>query len=138
MKVYLDMCSLQRPLDLQDDVRVATEAQAVLGILRLCESGRVALVGSDALLFELEKNPHPVRKDYAARALSKARAFAGTDQRVEARARQFTATGMKPLDALHLASAVEADADFFCTCDDRLLKRARLGVTGRTRVVSPL
>jgi len=55
VKVYLDMCSLQRPLDSQDDVRVATEAQAVLGILRLCESGRVALVGSDALLFELEK-----------------------------------------------------------------------------------
>ena len=84
MKVYLDMCSLQRPLDLQDDVRVATEAQAVLGILRLCEAGRLALVGSDALLFELEKNPHPVRKDYAARVLSKAKVFAGTDQRVEA------------------------------------------------------
>ena len=58
MKVYLDMCSIQRPLDSQDDVRVATEAQAVLGVLRLCESGQVALVGSDALLFELEKNPH--------------------------------------------------------------------------------
>lgn len=25
MKVYLDMCSIQRPLDSQDDVRVATE-----------------------------------------------------------------------------------------------------------------
>jgi predicted nucleic acid-binding protein len=44
---------------------------------------------------------------------------------------------MKPLDALHLASAVEAKADFFCTCDDRLLKRAREAETGRTRVVSP-
>jgi predicted nucleic acid-binding protein len=119
-------------------VRVATEAQAVLGILRLCESARVTLVGSDALLFELEKNPHPVRKDYAARVLATARAFTATDQRVEARARKFAATGMKPLDALHLASAVEADADFFCTCDDRLLKRARQAETGRTRVVSPL
>ena len=69
MKVYLDMCSIQRPLDSQDDVRVATEAQAVLGVLRLCESGQVTLVGSDALLFELEKNPHPVRKDYAAAVL---------------------------------------------------------------------
>ena len=48
------------------------------------------------------------------------------------------AMGMKPLDALHLASGVEADADFFCTCDDRLLKRARQVETGRTRGVSPL
>jgi len=117
---------------------VATEAQAVLGILRLCDSGPVTLVGSDARLFELEKNPHPVRKDYAAPVLSTARAFAATDQRVEARARKFAATGMKPLDGLHLASAVEADSDFFCTCDDRLLKRARQAETGRTRVVSPL
>jgi len=136
--VYLDMCSIQRPLDSQDDVRVVTEAQAVLGVLRLCESGQVTLVGSDALLFELEKNPHPIRKDYAAVVLSNAAAFTATDQRVEARARQFEATGMKPLDALHLASAVEAEADFFCTCDDRLLKRAREAETGRTRVVSPL
>jgi predicted nucleic acid-binding protein len=138
VKVYLDMCSIQRPLDSQDDVRVATEAQAVLGVLRLCESGQVTLVGSDALLFELEKNPHPIRKDYAAAVLSKGAAFTATDQQVEARARQFEATGMKPIDALHLASAVEADADFFCTCDDRLLKRARDAETGRTRVVSPL
>jgi predicted nucleic acid-binding protein len=134
----MDMCSIQRPLDSQDDVRVATEAQAVLGVLRLCESGQVTLVGSDALRFELEKNPHPIRKDYAAAVLSTAAAFTGTDQHVEARARRFEATGMKPLDALHLASAVEAEADFFCTCDDRLLKRAREAETGRTRVVSPL
>ena len=122
MKVYLDMCSIQRPLDSQGDTRVATEAQAVLGILRLCELGKVTLVASDALLFEVEKNPHPVRKDYAAAVLSKAGAFTATDHRVEARARRFEAGGMKPLDALHLASAVAADADFFCTCDDRLLK----------------
>src|SRR5262245_16059323 len=102
------MCSIQRPLDSQEDVRVVTEAQAVLGILRLCETGQ----------------PHPVRKDYATAVLSNAGVFTATGQRVEARARQFEATGMKPLDALHLASAVEADADFFCTCDDRLLKRA--------------
>ena len=138
MKVYLDMCSIQRPLDSEDDIRVATEAQAVLGLLRLCEAGQLTLVGSDASLFELEKNPHPVRKDYAAVVLSKAGAFTATDQRAEARARRFEASGMKPLDALHLASAVEADADFFCTCDDRLLARARQAQTGRTRVVSPL
>jgi predicted nucleic acid-binding protein len=132
------MCTIQRPLDSQDDVRVATEAEAVLGVLRLCECGQVKLVSSDALLFELEKNPHPVRRDYAAVVLSNAAAFTATDPRVEARARQFATTGMKPLDALHLASAVEAQADFFCTCDDRLLKRAREAETGRTRAVSPL
>lgn len=138
MRVYLDMCSIQRPLDSHDDVRVATEAQAVLGVLRLYESGAVTIIGSDALQFELAKNPHPVRRDYATAVLSKAGVFVTTNRRIEARARQFEATGMKPLDALHLASAVEADADFFCTCDDRLLKCAREADTRQTRVVSPL
>lgn len=132
------MCSIQRPLDSQSDVRVATEAQAVLGVLRLCEAGQLTLVGSDALQFELEQNPHPVRKDYAVGVLSIARTFTATNQQVKTRAREFSAIGVKPLDALHLASAIEANADFFCTCDDRLLKRARLIDTGRTRVVSPL
>ena len=37
-----------------------------------------------------------------------------------------------------LASAVIAKADYFCTCDDRFLKRAKAVNTGQTQVVSPL
>jgi predicted nucleic acid-binding protein len=48
------------------------------------------------------------------------------------------AEGIKPIDALHLASAVAAKADYFCTCDDRFLKRAKPVDTGQTKVVSPL
>ena len=33
MKIYLDMCSLQRPFDNKEQVRVALEAEAVLGII---------------------------------------------------------------------------------------------------------
>jgi len=90
----------------QPPASVATEAQAVLGILRLCESGGVTLVGSDALLFELEKNPHPVRKEYAARVLSKARAFAATDQRVEARARLAATERTRVVSPLELVTEV--------------------------------
>jgi len=42
------------------------------------------------------------------------------------------------LDALHLASAEEAEADYFCTCDDRFLKRAKTFNDLRTKVVTPL
>jgi predicted nucleic acid-binding protein len=60
-----------------------------------------------------------------------------SDSAVE-RARVFQEAGIRPLDALHLSSAVEAEADFFCTCDDKLLRRARLAETGLTKAVSPL
>ncbi|MGH8057250.1 MAG: PIN domain-containing protein [Candidatus Entotheonellia bacterium] len=54
------------------------------------------------------------------------------------RARTLHASGIKPLDALHLASALEAQADSFCTCDDRFLTRAKALATLPTKVVSPL
>jgi predicted nucleic acid-binding protein len=59
-------------------------------------------------------------------------------EEVEQRARELQALGFKPLDAAHLACAEAAHADFFCTCDDRLLKRAKALIGPGTRVVSPI
>jgi len=138
MKVYLDMCSIQRPLDTKSQPRIAVEAEAILGVLTLCEAGQVKLMTSDTLVFELERNPHPVRKEYALKVLAKATVFIPTDSQIEERARALQAEGLKPIDALHLASAVIAKAEYFCMCDDRFLKRAKAVDTGQTKVVSPL
>ncbi len=132
------MCSIQRPLDTKTQPRIAVEAEAILGILALCEAGHVELVTSDTLVFEVERNPHPVRKKYALEVLAKAKVFIHTDSSIEARARALQAEGIKPLDALHLASAVEAKAEYFCTCDGRFLRRAKVVDTGQTKAVSPL
>jgi predicted nucleic acid-binding protein len=132
------MCSIQRPLDTKTQPRIAVEAEAILGVLTLCDAGQVELMTSDTLVFELERNPHPVRKEYALKVVTKATVFIHTDDQVEECARAFQAQGIKPLDALHLASAVVAKAEYFCTCDDRLLKRAKAADTGQTKVGSPL
>jgi len=138
MRVYLDMCSIQRPLDTKSQVRIAVEAEAILGLLSLNESGRLDLVSSDALMFEAEQNPQPVRKEYALEVLAEARVFVHTDAQLEERARKLLAGGLKPLDALHLASAEAGQADFLCTCDDRFLKRAKVLAAPPTKAVSPL
>lgn len=131
------MCSIQRPLDTKTQPRIAVEAEAILGVLTLCEAGQVELMTSDTLVFELERT-HPVRKTYALEVLAKAKVFVQTDTQIAERARTLQAEGIKPVDALHLASAVEAKADYFCTCDDRFLKRAKAVDTGQTKAVSPL
>jgi predicted nucleic acid-binding protein len=138
MKIYLDMCSIQRPLDTKTQLRIAVEAEAILGIFALCEAGQIDLMASDALVFEAAQNPYPVRQRHALAVLAKASLFVLTDRQVEERAQAFLALGLKPLDALHLATAVEAQADYFCTCDDRLLRRGQAVNTLRTKVVSPL
>jgi predicted nucleic acid-binding protein len=138
MKIYLDNCSLQRPLDSKDQTRTVLEAEAVLGILTLIEARRVELVSSEVLLFEIDRNPNRIRQEYALEVLSRAKTLVRLTEQVEKRARKFDALGIQPLDALHLASAEEARADYFCTCDHRLLKKARAVAGLRTRVVTPL
>jgi len=64
MKAYLDMCAIQRPLDTPSQVRLVLEAEAVLGLLSLCQAGVLELVLSDALVFENEQNPSPIRREY--------------------------------------------------------------------------
>jgi hypothetical protein len=113
MKVYFDMCSLQRPLDDKGQLRVLVESQAILGVLALCESGKVDLIASDALVFESDANPDAVRRDFAVQVLAKASHFVRTDDGLKEKAQTFIAAGIKPLDALHLASAIAAEADFF-------------------------
>ena len=138
MKIYLDMCSIQRPLDTKTHPRIAVEAEAILSVLTLCEAGQVEIMTSETLRFELDRNPHPVRKTYALDVLAKATVSIQTDTQIEEQARTLQTKGIKPMDALHLASAVAAKADYFCTCDDRFLKRAKAVDTGQTKVVSPL
>jgi hypothetical protein len=62
MKIYLDTCSLHRPLDSKTQIRIALESEAILGILTLCESGSLELVSSEVLIFEVEQNPNMAGK----------------------------------------------------------------------------
>jgi len=138
MRIYLDMCSIHRPLDDQSQVRIRLEAEAVLSLLALCESGVAELIGSDALRFETERNPNPVRRQYAEAVLEQTVDSVAASEFVEQLARRYATAGIKPLDALHLACAVAGDADYFCTTDDKLLRRGKTVDTQATRVVSPL
>ncbi len=70
MRIYLDICSIQRPLDDQSQLRIRTETEAILGILDLCETGRLTLVSSAAHVIETEQNPYPDRKGHALNVLS--------------------------------------------------------------------
>jgi predicted nucleic acid-binding protein len=138
MLLYLDMCVLQRPLDDKTQLRIALEAEAVLGTLALCQSGQTQLLSSDALEYEAGRNPYPLRKAHAEQMLAQAAQVIRLSDEIEQRAQAYNRAGLKPLDALHLACAVHAGADYFCTCDDQLLRRARSAHTGPPKVVTPI
>ena len=136
--VYLDNCALQRPLDDRDQFRVRVEADAVTAILAAVEEGTVRLVTSVALRAESSRARNRSRRDFASRVLQLATEDVPLSEDARELQRQFEQAGLKPFDALHLACAVAARADFFCTTDDRLFKRGRETNTQATRVVTPL
>ena len=65
MKVYLDSCTIQRPLDTFIVLRNKLEAEAVLGIIGYCDAGKLTLVSSEALDYEMDQNVRAVRKEHA-------------------------------------------------------------------------
>ena len=138
MLLYLDLCTIQRPLDDKTQLRIAIESEIILGILSLIEAGMVELISSEALLFEANKNPHLFRRAHSLDTLAKATRFVALDEQTERSSRHFIETGIRPLDALHLACAEAAQADFLCTCDDKFLQKARRIPTLSTTVVSPI
>ena len=135
MKVYFDTCSIQRPLDSKSQVRVSLEAEAVLGLLSLCESGLFELISSEVLLFEINRNPNLTRREFGLEVLSNAKSFILLNEEIELRARELNKAGIKPLDALHLATAENCQADYFCTCDDKILKLMK-SLEGKIRYIS--
>ena len=137
MRLYLDCCSLQRPFDDKSQPRIAVEAEAVLNILALCASGLFVLVSSDALLLEIGRIPDQKRKTDALNVLNIAKETIELTPEIETLARRFGKSGLKTLDALHLAFASASEVDYFCTCDDKFLKKGKRFSHLKTKVVSP-
>jgi len=95
------------------------------------------LISSDALLFEIGRTPDQDRKEDVSAILKIAKEYVELSQVIETLAGNFEASGLKPLDALHLAFASVSKVDYFCTCDDKLLKKAKSFERLNNKVVSP-
>lgn len=125
LRVYLDTCCLNRPLDDASQERIRLEAEAVRIILRLVELGQIIWVTSEVLKFEVDLNPDGDRRKRVMSALHRADKFIDLDESVIEEAERFEKFGLDPLDALHLASAKAGKAQVFLTVDDTLLRKSR-------------
>jgi predicted nucleic acid-binding protein len=125
MRIYLDTCCLQRPLDDQTQPRIRVETEAVFAILASVQQGTVSLLTSEALEFEISRTPDEQRRREANAILTLASERLMLSDSTEKLAEAFAQTGLSAIDALHVALASAADADYFVTADDKLLRRAK-------------
>jgi predicted nucleic acid-binding protein len=124
-RLYLDTSVYNRPFDDLLQPRIWLEALAFAVILQMLELGGVELVSSKVLEFENGRNPFPHRKAWVRFYLSLAREYQELNEVIRRRARSLESQGLESLDALHLACAEEAKAEYFMTCDDRILRKYR-------------
>ncbi|WP_013325064.1 PIN domain-containing protein [Gloeothece verrucosa] len=135
MKIYLDTSALNRIFDDRSQVRIALEAIAVQSILLLIQEGTVELIASDALAYEISRNPYPQNKMTAFRILQLANSYQAFTTETLHRGQELEiGDNIGKLDALHLACAESQQVDFFITCDDRIIKRYK----GIMRLCNPV
>lgn len=122
MKLYLDLCVYNRPFDYQGQERVALETGAFIYLLEKIEKGSHVLIASEALTYENNKSLDEQRKARIASYFSLAREFVGADFSDMERVNVLKELGFPDIDALHVALAEKARADYFVTCDDDIIK----------------
>ena len=138
MRVYLDCCCLQRPHDDQTQPRIKVETEAILAILASVQAGDIILLSSEALDYEIRRIPDEERRREVFAVLELASEYLEVTEETEELAESIETRGIFPMDAVHLALASITTADFFCTCDDRLVYNGRTISCLNCKVVSVL
>jgi predicted nucleic acid-binding protein len=127
IKVYLDLCCLNRLMDDQEQPRIHQEAEAVERVFKRIQDGAIQWISSDVLFAEIVKNPRVERKQENAALLAHATKTIEVSGPIAERARKLQPVGYGAFDALHLACAEASGADVLLTTDDAFIRRASRG-----------
>ncbi|MXP74349.1 hypothetical protein GN277_02595 [Lachnospiraceae bacterium WCA-9-b2] len=125
MRIYMDNCCYNRPYDDQSQMRIHLETEAKLHIQDMVKKGEVELVASFALTYENGKNRFAHKRKAISQFMeANASYYVGmeNDKQVAEIAEAIKLTGVKDMDAFHVACAIFSESDFFITTDDRVLK----------------
>jgi predicted nucleic acid-binding protein len=138
-RVYLDLCAWKRPYDVVAEERVRLEALAVASLLDAALAGSITIVSSVTLQAENARNPNPLRRAGVASILRALTQLVPLEDETVTRAEALVGLGLRPLDALHVASAETVGCAFFVTTDDRLAAAMRRNAAQiRVRLADPL
>lgn len=134
MKIYFDVCCLNRPFDNQEHERIRLESEAVLFIMARFENKQWQWFSSEVVLDEILQTRSDERRRRLLSLNEKAsESLVVTDVDFE-RAKELTQLGFDDMDSLHLACAESGTVDLFLTTDDKLIRTANR-LAGRLKVL---
>lgn len=82
-KIYLDTCSIQRPLDTLSKTRLRLEAEAILGVLAQVKASNIELISSAVLELETRRNPLAIRREHGEQILAQATSIVLVNEQIE-------------------------------------------------------
>ena len=138
LKLYFDVCCLNRPFDDQSQPRIRIESEAVLTLMERAEVLRWRIYGSEVIDFEVAAISDTERRTKVTHLGRIALEQIGVDTWIERRAEGLNRRGFAAIDALHLACAERRNVDIVLTTDDHFIRQAEGCVNQlKTRVVNP-
>jgi len=139
MKIYLDTCCYCRPYDKPSQVKIATEAAAVMAVI---ESSRIAghrIIGSMAVTSELGDIPNAELREtvegFYNNTVDGEIILTADDY---ARADALRGEGVGDMDSLHLAGVEAVGADALLTTDDPFIRICARKNLSFVKVINPL
>ena len=124
-RLYLDICTLCRPFDDQSQMRIRLETNAYYLILQALQDARYVLVVSPVHFEEANAISDAEERHEIVMILERLGTTAACDMAAtRARAEDLQTRKFGIADAAHVAFA-EAAADFFISCDERLVRMCR-------------
>lgn len=112
-----------RPFDNQDNIRVRLETESKLHIQELIKSGGLDLVWSYILAYENSQNPFFERRFAIEKWKNLSQVLIGENQEIKNYAKKLMEQNIKLKDSLHIACAVNAQAEYFLSTDNKLLNK---------------
>jgi len=138
LRIYLDVCCLNRPFDDQSQDRVHLESEAILTILSHCLNADWNLTGSEVIDIEISKIPDDEKRMKVSTLASTKQSYITIDEDVVRRAFELKKSGFKQFDALHIACAEKGKADVLLSTDDNLTKKAAQNDSLKIKIENPL
>ena len=125
LKLYLDVCTLCRPFDDQHRMRIRLETDSYFLIMQAIQDEVYELLYSKVHEKEIAAINDVVERTEIIETIHQNGKQCSSDfQVIRKRADKLVNAGLGVADAAHMAFA-EVNADYFISCDDRLIKRSK-------------
>ena len=123
LNIYLDNCCFNRPFDDQSYLSIFLETYAKLAIQDLINEKKINLIWSFILDYENNANPDEIVKQEIYAWRKKAYIIVNRNDTLVKVAQEIKESGFGNKDALHIASSIAVEADYFITVDKAILKK---------------